>query len=473
MRILIIDDDRGLRQSLSLLLDAEGHEITAEGDPETALERASQEAFDVILSDVRMPGMDGLTFLERYLESGGSALVIMMSAYGGEDAAIEAMKRGAYDYLPKPFRSDEVLLTLRKAEERERLRGRVAALEAELARWTEHDVVADSAAMRRVMDLATRVAPHATTVLITGESGSGKEVVARAIHRMSPRRERPFVAVNCGAIPENLLESELFGHARGAFTGAAADRPGLFEEADGGTLLLDEVGELPPALQVKLLRALQEGEIRRVGETRSRQVDVRVLAATARDLERDVRDGRFREDLFYRLNVVRIHLPSLRERPDDVDGLVAALLERVERRSGRRVSVTPEAFEAIRRHPWPGNVRELENALERAAVLSADGVVRAEAFPAGGLREVPPLTSGRGGQGVRDHAVERGTGGEAPSGSGGQGVGETLKQAVVAAEREAIERALAAAGGNRREAARALGISVRSLFYKLKQLALH
>jgi two-component system response regulator AtoC len=448
MKILIVDDDPGLRKSLGLLLDAEGFAAVAEGDAERGLERAVSEPYDVILCDVRMPGIDGLEFLRRYQESGGGALMIMMSAYGGDDAAIAALKEGAYDYLPKPFKSDELLLTLRKAEERERLRGRVATLEAELARWRDQDLVANSPAMRKVVELATRVAPHATTVLITGESGTGKEVLARAIHRMSPRKESTFVAVNCGAIPENLLESELFGHVRGAFTGATADKAGLFEEAHEGTLLLDEVGELPAALQVKLLRALQEGDIRRVGESVSRKVDARVMAATARDLEVEVRECRFREDLFYRLNVVRIHLPPLRERREDIDGLVAALLERAAARSGRVVSVTAEALQAIRQAVWPGNIRELENALERAAVLSKDGVIRADAFadvPRGGPRA--------------DAAVSP----EVP------GSPLQLKQAVELAERDAIQRALAATGGRRKEAAEVLGVSLRSLFYKLKQ----
>ncbi len=447
MRLLIVDDDPGLRRSLTILLEQAGYEVAAEGSPARALEQAGRENFDLVLCDVRMPEMDGLEFLRRYRASGGRALVIMMSAYGGEDAAIAAMKEGAYDYLPKPFRSDEVLLTLRKAEEREQLRNQIASLSAELSRWTDREVVAQSAAMRRVMDLVSRVAPHPTTVLITGESGTGKEVIARAIHRMSPRRAARFVAVNCAAIPEHLLESELFGHVRGAFTGAAADRQGLFEEADGGTLLLDEVGDLPLALQAKLLRALQEGEIRRVGESRSRRVDVRVLAATARDLERDVAGGRFREDLYYRLNVVRIHLPPLRERPEDLEPLAAQFLERAEERYGRRLSLPPESLAALTRRPWPGNIRELENVIERAAVLSPDGVLRIE--PAA------PEPSPAG-------AETEPVGAQVPS----------LRHAVEQAERQAIRLALEAASGNRAQAAKLLGISSRNLFYKLKRLGL-
>jgi two-component system response regulator AtoC len=290
------------------------------------------------------------------------------------------------------------------------------------------------------MELASRVAPHPTTVLITGESGTGKEVVARAIHRMSPRRDLRMVAVNCAAIPENLLESELFGHRRGAFTGASVDKPGLFEEADGSTLLLDEVGELPLALQVKLLRVLQEGEVRRVGAQQVQKVDVRVMAATARDLEAEVVEGRFREDLYYRINVVHIHVPPLRDRLEDLDALVNAFVARLAARSGQRVSITPDAREAIRNHAWPGNVRELENALERAVVLSADATIRPDVLDL--------------------HSPQR------PIDGGGAC---SLKEVAAAAEARAIDAALEAAGGSRAEAAKQLGISQRSLFYKLKE----
>jgi two-component system response regulator AtoC len=447
MKILIVDDDAGLRKSLGLLLAEDGHDIAAEERATAALARLRVEPFDVVLCDVRMPEMDGLTFLRTYRESGGGALVIMMSAYGGEDAAIAAMKEGAYDYLPKPFRADEVRLTLRKAEERERLRGRVAALEAEVTRLHDRAVVAASAPMRRVLELATRVAPHTTTVLVTGESGTGKEVIARAVHRMSPRRERAFVAVNCAAIPEQLLESELFGHARGAFTGAVADRRGLFEEADGGTLLLDEIGDLPASLQVKLLRVLQEGTFRRVGETRERRVDVRLIAATARDLERDVAEGRFREDLFYRLNVVRVAIPPLRERPEDIEELAVALLERAGIRGGRRLSFGPGAVAALRGRPWPGNVRELENAIERAVVLAHGDVLDAAAFTDAPGRAGPSPAP-------------------AAAGSG------PLRDAVAAAERAAILRALEQTAGNRAGAARLLDVSQRTLYYKMRALGI-
>ncbi len=405
------------------------------------------ETFDLVLCDVRMPEMDGLTFLRQYRKGGGNALVIVMSAYGGEDAAIAAMKEGAYDYLPKPFRPDEVVLTLRKAEERERLREEVAGLRAQLSAGpAERGLIAESSAMRQALALVARVAEYNTTVLITGESGTGKEVIARAIHRASPRANRAFVGINCAAIPENLLESELFGHVRGAFTGASADKTGLFEHANGGTILLDEIGELPFGLQAKLLRVLQEGEIRRVGDQKTRKVDARVLAATARDLEAEARAGRFREDLFYRINVVAIELPPLRERQDDIAPLARHFAARFSQRFGRPLSLSDAALTWLKEQEWPGNVRELENAIERAAVLNEKPLLEPQ-----DLNAVPPRRE-----------AERGSGGEA----------STLGEIVERAERQAIVEALQATNGNRRAAAERLGVSLRTLFYKIERYGL-
>ena len=440
-RVLIVDDEPGLRQSLGLLLADAGYDVVAEGNGVRALERALAESFDLVLCDVRMPEMDGLAFLRAYKGRGGTALVIMMSAYGGEEAALAAMKEGAYDYIPKPFRPDEVVLTLRKAEERERLGHTIATLRAQLdSNPAVRALIAESQPMRQALDMVARVAGHPTTVLITGERGTGKEVIAQAIHRASPRAAGPFVAVNCAAIPDTLLESELFGYVKGAFTGATGDRPGLFEQADGGTLLLDEIGELPLALQAKLLRVLQENEIRRVGDQKTRRVDVRLLAATAKDLAAEAAAGRFRHDLFDRLNVVAIHLRPLSERRADIAPLAAHFAARLAGRLGRRVTLSDAALEWLGEQPWPGNVRSLEHAIERAAVLSDKEVLEPGDFTA-----VPPLRS-----------AERGTGGEV-----------TLKDAVEAAERQAITAALEAAAGNRRDAAKRLGVSLRTLFYKM------
>jgi two-component system response regulator AtoC len=446
-KILVVDDEPGLRQSLGLLLTDAGYTVTAEQNGRRALDRATSEPFDLVLCDVRMPEMDGLTFLRNYRDKGGSALVIMMSAYGGEDAAIAAMKEGAYDYLPKPFRPDEVVLTLRKAEERERLRQEVVGLKAQLATGPEErGLVAESAPMRQALALVARVAEHNTTVLITGESGTGKEVIARAIHRASPRAAKAFIGINCAAIPEALLESELFGHVRGAFTGASADKTGLFEAANGGTLLLDEIGELPTGLQAKLLRVLQEGEIRRVGDQTTRTVDVRVLAATARDLEQETKTGTFREDLFYRINVVAIELPPLRERRQDIAPLARLFAARLAKRFARPLSLSDAALSWLEEQEWPGNVRELENAIERAAVLSDQQILS----PADFRREPLPTP----------HSQE----------SGERGVESgTLRDVTERAEREAITEALRVSDGNRRAAAERLGVSLRTLFYKIER----
>ena len=449
MNILVVDDELGLRHTLSLILQAEGHVVRAASDGEAGLARLAEDAADLVICDVRMPGLDGLTFLDRYKASGGAALVIMMSAYGDDDAALEAIRRGAYDFIAKPFRADQVLLVLRKAIEREGLRKEVAQLHEELvALRSPTGIVGRSPRLAQAIALADKVARHPSTALITGESGTGKELVARHIHDASPRAGKPFVAVNCGAIPEALLESELFGHTKGAFTGATAERQGLFEEADGGTLFLDELGDMPLPLQVKLLRALQEGEVRRVGDNASRSVDVRVVAATARDLEADVAEGRFRADLYYRVNVVRIHLPALRERTEDVPELVRHFVDRFNRRLGLHVTgVTPVAMRALVDYPWPGNVRELENIVERAMVLT-DG-------PQLDLEQLPTLAA----------APSRQNGSSSP-------LDLSVKRRTDELERALIKEALERTRGNRTRAAKLLDLSHRALLYKIRDYGL-
>ena len=451
MKILIIDDDRGHRKSLSLILGDAGYEVRSAEDGEEGLEKALAERPQLILCDVRMPKKDGIAFLKEYREAGGEALVLVMTAYGSIELATEAMKVGAYDYLPKPFGADEVLLTIRKAEERENLRKEVGRLRSEVrADRRFGEIVARSPAMIRALEVAGKVARHPSSVLISGASGTGKELVARLIHRESERAEGPFVPVNCGAIPDTLLESEFFGYVRGAFTGADRDRGGLFEAAHGGTLFLDEVGELPTNLQVKLLRALQEGEVRRLGGSESRKVDVRVIAATNRDLESFVQQGDFREDLYYRLAVVPIHLPPLSRRKEEIPDLVYHFLERHRERLGVKVeSVSPEAMEALLGYPWPGNIRELENLLERVTVLADGTEIRAADLPEDVLHPAPersPLDFSDDDLSVKRHSAEL--------------------------ERVLIQRALERTGGNKTQAADLLELSPRALRYKIRDYGL-
>jgi two-component system response regulator AtoC len=452
MKVLVVDDDAGVRRSVNLLLEDEGYEVLTAPGGEEGLETALDERPRIILCDVKMPQMDGLEFLDGYREADGEGLVIMITAYGSMELAVEAMKRGAYDYLAKPFSSDEILLVLKKAEEREKLSEEVERLRDQVDVERRYsDIVAKSSAMQEAVELAERVAQHPSTVLVTGESGTGKELIARLIHGASPRADASFVPVNCGAIPENLLESELFGHVEGAFTGATRDREGLFEEADRGTLFLDEIGELPEPLQVKLLRALQESEVRRVGASTSKTVDARIVAATARDLEALVEEGTFREELFYRINVVRIHLPPLRHRKEDVPPLVRHFVSKYNRVLNRRVEeFDSAAMERLLDHSWPGNIRELENVVERAMVLGDDDVI---------------------GEGAVERAL--------PEWDFSRPGGETLppdelsvKKHTKALEKRLIARALDVTGGNRTKASDLLDLSYRALLYKIRDYGL-
>ena len=449
MKVLLIDDDAGLRKSLSLILADAGHVVVTAGDGEEGLAAAEKESPDVILCDIRMPRVPGLEFLQRYGKSGGSALVLVMTAYGSIELAVEAMKLGAYDYLPKPFGADEVLLTLHKAEEREALRKEVGRLRQEVRQDRKFaNIVARSPAMVRAIQTAEKVARHPSPVLITGASGTGKELVARLVHEESARSSAPFVPVNCGAIPENLLESEFFGYVKGAFSGAERDKPGLFEAAHGGTLLLDEVGDLPQPLQVKLLRALQEGEIRRLGGTERFKVDVRIVAATNKDLAAMAAAGEFREDLYYRLAVVPIHLPPLRQRTEEIPELVAHFVKRHSERLGVPVSgVDRPAMQALLEYPWPGNIRELENVLERALVLAEASELTVEDLPetVRTPARVGPLAVPE----VGDDDL-------------------SVKRHTAQLEAQLIRRALVRTGGNRTSAADLLELSPRALRYKIK-----
>ncbi|TVP72548.1 MAG: sigma-54-dependent Fis family transcriptional regulator, partial [Gemmatimonadales bacterium] len=382
--VLVIDDDAGLRGSTTLILEDEGYRVTVAVDGQEGLRKAAGGSPDLILVDVRMPGMDGLEVTRRLGKEVPGVPVVVMTAYGSLDLAVEAVQAGAADYLPKPFGAEQLLLVVRKVEEQAALRAEVGRLRGEVEAGRRYaGLVAESPGMQRVLEMARKVAQHPTSVLVEGETGTGKEVLARLVHTESPRAAGPFVPVNCGAIPAQLMESEFFGHVRGAFTGAERDRTGLFESARGGTLFLDEVGELPEALQVKLLRVLQERVVRPVGAAEEREVDVRVLAATNRDLEVEIREGRFRQDLYYRLAVLKLELPPLRERGGDLVLLARHLLERHAGRMGIPVpALDGDAMERLQGHAWPGNVRELENVLERALVLAEGGRIQ--------VRDLPP-----------------------------------------------------------------------------------
>jgi len=372
-RVLIVEDEAVIRQALRRLLERNGYEVAEAGSVAEARANHELHAFDVVIADLRLPGAPGTDIIAAC----APVPVLIMTSYGSVKSAVESMKLGAADYITKPFDHDELLLVLSRILEQRRLLRRAQALAADLERdYPVAGMVGNCAAMREVFERIRKVAPTDSTVLIRGESGTGKELVARAVHEASPRKDAPLIAVNCAAIPDNLIESELFGHEKGAFTGAVSEHRGLIEAADGGTLFLDEIGELPAAAQARLLRVLQEGEIRRVGATRSRKVNIRLLAATHRDLEQCVADGSFRADLYFRLRVFEIRLPPLREREDDIEPLARFLLEKTCRRLNRPPArFTDEALAAMRAYRWPGNVRELENAIERAVILCEDGVI--------------------------------------------------------------------------------------------------
>ncbi len=447
-RILIVDDEENFRHMLSVILIKEGYEVETASNGEEALQKVAASPFDQVLCDIRMPRMDGLEFLKEMRKSGTEAITIMMSAYGTVDIAIEAMKLGAYDYISKPFKPDEIILTLRKAEEREQLRKENQLLRREIAKeYSFENIVSKNEKMQKIFDVIRKVAQYRSTVLITGESGTGKELVARALHYNSERSQNPFIAVNCGAIPENLLESELFGHAKGAFTDAIRTKKGLFEEADGGTLFLDEIGELPGQLQVKLLRVLQDGEIRRIGEAKSIQIDVRIVAATVKDLQREVNEGHFREDLFYRLNVLPIHIPPLRERKEDIPLLIDHFIGKYNGSLNKNVAeIDHGGLEALMNYKWYGNVRELENTIERAIVLADRNYIQLENLPV----EIQNFKEESQPEPMPDEEY-------------------SIKKASKSLEINLIKKALRKTKGNHTHAAKLLEISHRALLYKIKE----
>ena len=457
-RILVVDDEAGMREMLSMLLARHGFTVTEAADGVQALAAIRQSNIDIVLTDVRMPELDGLALLRELQPLKLPLTVIVMSAFVDLETAIEALKMGASDYVSKPFRADEVLLKIRMAverqrldEERERLRAENASLRGSLhvERKTPVGIIGKSPSLLAVLGTIRKIADYKSTVLLCGDSGTGKELIARALHDESIRKREPFVAINCGAIPETLLESELFGHVKGAFTDASRGKTGLIEEANNGTLFLDEIGELPLSLQVKLLRFLQEGEIRRVGDVKDLKVDVRVVAATARDLQEMVAAGTFREDLYYRLNVLQLRIPPLRERKEDIPLLVEHFIAKYGERLHRTsMSISRDALRVLLDYGWPGNIRELENVIERAMVLSDHEQIDSASLPEK-LRE--------------DN--ER----PAPSMLGDN---LSIKKAVRAIERELIRRSLEKTGGNRTRAAELLEISHRALLYKIKEYGL-
>jgi two-component system, NtrC family, response regulator AtoC len=448
-RILIIDDEENMRHMLQTMLTRYGYAICTAKDGAEGLAAITNNQFDFILCDVKMPQMNGMEFLKAGRDRLISTTVIMMSAYGSIDMAIEAMKLGAYDFISKPFKNEEIRLTIKKAEERERLKKENIELKDRIRRvggsLSFGNMVGRSPAIQAVFSMALKVARFDSTVLITGESGTGKELVAQGIHRESDRRSGPMIPVNCASIPESLMESELFGHVKGAFTGADKDKKGLFEVAEEGTLFLDEIGDIPVSLQPKLLRVLQESEVRPIGGGKSKAVNVRVVAATSKDLETEMASGQFREDLFYRLNVVPIKLPPLRHRPEDIPLLCQFFISRFNETLGSGIkNISSAAMAALMRYDWPGNIRELENAIERAIVLADGTTLELENFVFGKAGASNPDSPGSGYDGF------------------------SLKAAKSELEDKMIRKALAATGGNRTHAANMLEISHPSLLSKMK-----
>lgn len=445
-KILLVDDEQGIRESLTVMLQIEGYHVTAMENALKALELIETgSSFDFIVSDIKMPGMSGLEFLKKIRKKDTDSVVIMITAYGDHKTSIEAVQNGADDYINKPVKSEELILRMKMAQEKRKLKEDNLQLREQLGRADGFDdFVSESRIISNIKELASKASRYNTTVLISGESGTGKELLARSIHSNSKRKNGPFFAVNCAAIPDNLLESELFGYAKGAFTGASDSKPGLMENANGGSLFLDEIGEFPIHLQSKLLRVLQEQEVRRLGETRSRKIDVRIITATNRNLEDEVRQGNFRADLFYRLNVLPIRIPPLRERREDVPVLVQFFIEKFNKKLNRNVKgFSDKSMNQILKYPWYGNVRELENFIERTIIFTESDIIDEIQLPDSARRKSNSI----------DTWLDT----------------ISLDQAKSRIEQAYIENALEKTDGNRTKAAKYLGISRRNLLYKLKE----
>ncbi|MFK7987220.1 MAG: sigma-54-dependent transcriptional regulator [Sandaracinaceae bacterium] len=446
-KILVVDDQRNMRTTLSMMLRGADYEVDEAPDGKSACDRVGAESYDLVLTDLKMGGLDGLEVLRFVKRESPLTEVIVMTAFGTIESAVEAMRVGAYDYIQKPFGEEELLVKVQRAIEKRQIAGEMSVMAAEFReRYQFENIIGRSGPIRDVLGRIIRIAPTDTTVLITGESGTGKELVARAIHANSERADKPFVSVNCAAISETLLESELFGHVRGAFTGAVSARKGLFEEANGGTFFFDEIAETQPSFQAKLLRAVQEGEVRRLGDNKPVFVDVRAIAATNQDLQEAIADKRFRQDLFYRLAVARFVLPPLRQRLEDIPLLVEHFMDKFSKKMRRSVTLGDGVMDYLIQYQYPGNIRELENMVEQAVALSVNGVVCLDDI-------IPPEA----------RALEKK---KAP------GAHETLQDVVDRAERDAISSVLREVEGNKERAAEKLGLSATTLWRKMKRLEL-
>jgi len=449
-RIIVVDDEPGMREFLEIMLQKDGYSVLTAGDGKYAIDQIEKETFDLAIIDVQMPTMDGLDLLRRLNERSLDITVIMITAFASHETAIEAMKLGAYDYITKPFKIDEIKLVIKKALEKKRLVNENTRLKRELeTKYGFGNIIGRSPLILQVFELIKRVANLKISVLITGESGSGKELVARAIHYTSDRAKCSFVPVNCGAIPETLIESELFGYKKGAFTGANKDKKGLFEEADKGTIFLDEIADLPIHLQVKILRVIEERKIRPLGTTEAFPIDPRIITATNKSLEEEISKGTFREDLFYRLNVIKIDLPPLRNRREDISPLALHFVNKYSEEMGKEIrGISPQALEILEHYDYPGNIRELENIIARSIVLESTNIIRVETLP--------PLVSGK------DY-LELETNSSSDT---------NLDSLLGTVEKRMIEKALGTTGGNKTEAAKKLGITLRSLRYRLSKHSL-